>query len=320
MKFIKILFIPLILALVLSCGRDEDLGPIITIDNAEICAFPRLVNLITGEYDLANIGTSAYSHEVEFQSQNAGANVQSYEIFASFNGGDEVLFQSFGQGDFGTSELGLRNITVSFPFTEVAAALGIAANDVLAGDQFEFRSVLNLDDGRQFTGDASSTESTLLSSAFRGYFDWVVKATCPISDDVFSGEYMLTIDGPTGLGYGPGYSDQVVTIVPVPGSSTLRSFSTLVLEAIGGFGPYDTIFDIVCDQAVYQLMDTGSLGCGGGGIQFGPARDASGAVITEPLDLNDDSQIVLFFNEGFANGGCPGQTGETMTRMVLTKM
>lgn len=320
MKYIKIIILPLVLALVFSCGRDEDLGPIITVDNAEIGAFPRLVNLITGEYDLANISTSAYSHEVEFQSQDAGANVESYDIFVGFNGGDPVLFRSFGQGDFGTSELGLRNITVSFPFTEVASALGVAASDVLAGDQFEFTSFLNLSDGRSFNGSASSTESTLLSSAFRGYFDWVVKATCPIENERFAGDYMLTIDGATGLGYGPGYSDQVVTISAVAGSSTLRSFSTLVLEAIGGFGPYDTVFDIVCDQAVYQLMDTGGLGCGGGGIQFGPAMDANGAVITEPLDLNDDSQIVLFFNEGFASGGCAGQTGETATRMVLTKM
>ena len=68
MKYIKIIILPLVLALVFSCGRDEDLGPIITVDNAEIGAFPRLVNLITGEYDLANISTSAYSHEVEFQS------------------------------------------------------------------------------------------------------------------------------------------------------------------------------------------------------------------------------------------------------------
>ena len=143
MKYIKLLIFPLALLLVLSCGRDEELGPIITVDNAQIGAFPRLVSLITGEYDLANISTSAYSHEVEFQSQDAGNNVESYEIFASFNNGDEILFQSFGQGDFGTSPLGLRNITVVFPFTEVAAALGVDANNVQAGDQFQFRAVLN---------------------------------------------------------------------------------------------------------------------------------------------------------------------------------
>ncbi len=320
MKYIKILIFPLVLALVLSCGRDEELGPIITIDNAEIGAFPRLVNLITAEYDLANISTSAYSHEVEFQSIDMGANVESYDIFVGFNGGDPVLFQSFGQGDFGTSALGLRNITVSFPFTEVAAALGVAANDVVAGDQFQFTSILNLNDGRSFNGSASSTESTLLSSAFMGYFDWVVTATCPIPDDRFAGNYMLTIDGDTGLGYGPGYADQAVTITPVPGSSTRRTFSTVVLDEIGPFGPFATTFDIVCDQAVFTLMDTAGLGCGGGGIQFGPALDANGVPITEPLDLDDDSQIVLFFNEGFASGGCGGQTGETMTRMVLTRM
>ena len=141
-----------------------------------------------------------------------------------------------------------------------------------------------------------------------------------VAQDKFVGDYMLTIEGASGIGYGPPYSDQVVTISTVSGSNSLRQFSSEVLEEIGGFGPYDTTFEILCDRAVYQLMDTQGLGCGGGGIMFGPALDENGEFITEPLDPNDDSRVILFFNEGFSNGGCPGQTGETVTKMVLTKL
>lgn len=138
---------------ILSCGRDESLKPIITIDNAEIGAFPRLVTITTGEYDLANISSSVYMHEVEFQSENAGQNIETYNIYASFNNSNETLYKSFKQSDFGTSALGLKNIILSIPFTEISSALGVSMNSVGPGDQFNFRSEVVLDDGRIFYGE-----------------------------------------------------------------------------------------------------------------------------------------------------------------------
>lgn len=323
MKYIKILIIPIALLLILSCGRDEELGPIITVDKAEIGAFPRLVNLITGEYDLANISTSAYSHEVEFQSEDAGANVEAYEVSVSFvdnnpdNGDDSkdaIVYQTYGQSDFGSSVLGLKDITVSYPIIEVAAALGIDVAAVGPGDEFQFTSLVRLSDGRVFAD--GNTESTIKSSAFRGYFNWTTKATCPIADTAFAGMY--TISFPSGgNAYGPAYADgATVEIVPVPGSSTLREFSSPLLPAIGPFTG-TTRFDIVCDKAALIEGNTG-VGCGGT-ITFGPASDANGPLF-EPLSLEDDSKIVLFVNEGSNPGNCAGQAGDTMSRMELTKM
>jgi len=317
MKYIKILIIPIAFLLILSCGKDEELGPIITVETAEIGAFPRLVELKTGEYDLANISSSAYAHEVEFQSIDAGANVDAYVITVAYkdnnpdngeNSKDAIEFKNFSQGDFGDSALGLRNISVSFPFTEVAAALGVDASTVGPGDEFNFSSEVRLNDGRVFAG--SNTESTLLSSAFRGYFDWTVKATCPIEDTAFSGMYTISFPS-AGNAYGPAYEDgATVEVVPVAGSSTLREFTSNFLPAIGPF-PDVTRFDIVCDQAVLISGNTG-VGCGGT-IIFGPGASSA------PLDLTDDSTIVFFVDEGANPGNCGGQAGTTDSMLTLTK-
>jgi len=316
MKYIKLFIIPLALLLILSCGRDEDLGPIITVDNAQIGAFPRLVTLITGEYDLANIPTSTYSHEVEFQSEDAGNNVESYDIWVGFNDGDQVLYRSFGQGDFGSSAVGLRNITVSIGFTEIADFLGIDVNSIVPGDQFQFNSFLNLSDGRSFNGSAASTESTIFNNAFRGYFDWNVNATCPVPDEAFAGLYVISFDGdPSGLGYGTPYvAGDTVEISPVTGSSTRRTFPTSWL----GFDS-STGFDLVCEVVVFEGFDLGA-GCGDGTIQFGPIVDGNGDQVNPLVDLTDDSSFNLLFNQGFNSGGCGNVMGSTMTNMILTRI
>lgn len=61
------------------------------------------------------------------------------------------------------------------------------------------------------------------------------------------------------------------------------------------------------------------IGCGSN-IEFGPAFDADGSQIVSGPILHDGSIIVLYFNEGYRNGNCDNQTGETATKMVLSKI
>jgi hypothetical protein len=309
MNFKKLLIIPIV-ALLIGCSADPELGPIITVDKAEIGAFPRLVQLITGEYDLANISSSSYAHEVEFQSEDAGQNIASYEITAAYNGGTPQVFKTFGQGDFGDSALGLRGITVTIPLTEVASFVGVSLDDLQAGDAFNFTSSVTLDDGRVF-GDGN-TESTIKSSAFRAYFNWNVLVTCPLPDDLFTGSYNLVYEESDPGGYGPAWPEGDVDITVFPGSTTKREFSTIYLPGIGGFGPYQAVFDIVCDKVVFEGMVSG-VGCGGGSLTVGPIPG-----MDSPADITDDSQIVLYMNEGFNTAGC-ASVSANMVKVVLTK-
>ncbi len=321
----RLIYCSLFACLLFASCADDELGPVLTFDKATIGSYIRLVELFTGEYDLENAATTALEYEVDFVDIDNGNQVTEYVINAQFNdntpgNGDNsqpsAVFRTIT--DFTESRNGNRGARVSIPLTEVLSVFGLSLDDVSAGDQFSFFGQVNTVDGVSY-GSTNST-GTVRGSAFQGYFDFNGKLTCPQPNDRFVGNYVLTFDGDAGLGYGPPYQDGLeVTVSTVPGSSTLRTFESLVLPGIGGFGPYITRFDLVCDQAVYELMDSNGLGCGGGGIMFGPVLDENRIAVGAPLDLSDDSVITLIFNEGFASGGCGGQTGDTETRMILTK-
>lgn len=141
---------------------------------------------------------------------------------------------------------------------------------------------------------------------------------CIIPDELFTGSYLLTIDDNQGLGYGPAYeSNQIVNIVPNLEILGSRKFSSNLLPEIGPFVG-STEFLIDCNQAIFQISNTG-VGCGGL-ILFGPSLNPDGIQITAPINLEDDSEIILYINEGYSDGNCSGQTGTTNTKMVLTKI
>jgi len=314
MKVFKIYGLVLLgMMLLFSCGRDESLGPIITVDTAEIGAFPRLVALNSGEFDLANPGASNYSHEVEFQSQDAGLNVESYEVYFRFvdndegngdNSTEETLFQAYGPGDFGDSALGLKGITITYPFEEVASRAGISIDDISPGDFFAFSSLVKLNDGRVFQDE--NTESTIKSSAFRAYFDWTVNATCPLPNDLFVGQYAIEfLEGP-GNPWATGLRAETVTLELVPGSTTKRQFAAVVIDAFGGF-PMTAEMDFVCTTVQWLTAGPG-IGCG-------PPNISYDAGAPQPQDITDDSVIILEYAE--EGGGC-GYSN--VDKIMLTKM
>jgi len=303
-----------ITALLFACSADPELGPIITIDSAEIGAFPRLLELTSGEYDLANLSTSAYVHELDFRSENGGRNVTEYRIFVSHTDNDdsngdqsvsEELYRSFTQSDFvENSSTGNLGLTLNFPFTEIASDLGIDINDVSPGDFFSFRSEVTLDDGRVFA--QSNTNPTINGPAFGALFDWRVNATCPLPDDLFVGDYALTYDNVAG-GFDESLVEETVTLGLVPGSTTQRVFNATLLDAFGGF-PVTPAIEFVCD-VVNLLPEDSGVSCGGPNIFLNPAAVALSA------DITDDSVILVDYIED--GGAC----GYSATRtMRLTKL
>jgi hypothetical protein len=284
-----------------SCSADPELAPIITIDNAEIGAFPRTVNLTSGEYDLNNLSTSSYMHDIDFRSEDGGQNVSSYRVFVAFddnnpdNGDDssaEQLVQDFGQSDFGDSGNGTRSLTLDFPFSEMASITGVPLENVSPGDRFQFRTELELTDGRVFT--AENTESTIFGPAFRAFFDWNVNATCPLDDNLFVGTYAIShIQGP-GNPWATGVREANVELALVPGSSTLRAINGLVvIDAFGGFDMAVQL-DFVCDIVVWN--DSGP------GVGCGPPNIAYNGGTPQPIDITNDAEIIVEIEE--EGGGC----------------
>ena len=321
----KILFMLLSFAFITSCA-DEELGPILTYEKAEVGSYIRLVQLNVGEFDLDNASTSALDYEVDFVDIENGKLADEYSIDVVYQDNtpadgpgnmDRRSFKVFSKGDFSDSVNGNKGVKVTIPLTEVLSLFGLSLDQVKAGDNFAFFGTVRQGDD---TYASTNSTSTIRGSAFQGYFDFNGKLTCPQPNTVFVGSYTISFEGDVGLGYGAPYIDgDVVEVSAIPGSSTLRQFAAVVLPGIGGFGPYTTKFALVCDKTEFVLMDSEGLGCGGGGIMFGPPKDANGLAIGAPLDLTDDSSIKLIFNEGFSSGGCGGQTGATESVMILTK-
>ncbi len=127
----------------------------------------------------------------------------------------------------------------------------------------------------------------------------------------------MTYDGPNGGGYGPSWPEGTVQITTVPGSKTRRQFSTIYLPAIGGFGPYNAIFEFVCDKVDFVEMVAG-VGCGQGALTVGPVIGPDGFLVSPAVDISDDSSFELIVNEGFNSSGCVSVV-ETETRVVFTK-
>ncbi len=299
----KYLFYLAAVALIGACSADPELGPIITIDTAEVGAFPRTQNLIASEYDLMDLANSSYVHEIDFRSESGGDNVSNYRVFVTFDDNDpsngdessgEALVGDFSPSDFSASAADDSNVglTLDFPFAAMAAATGVNPENISPGDRFQFRAELELEDGRVFT--SANTESTIFGPAFRAFFDWNVNATCPLPDDAFVGTYAIThIQGP-GNPWATGVREANVELALVPGSSTVRAINGLVvIDAFGGFEMAASI-EFVCTIARWQ--DTGpGVGCGAPAIMYLNGGD-------DPIDISDDSAITLTIAE--EGGGC----------------
>lgn len=317
----------LLLLLAAGCA-DEELSPVVTQDNLLFGAFPRLVELRTGEYDLNDLQNSAYEMEVDFVDNAEGQDIAEYRIYAEFDdrtvdslrpdlSTPEVLIRNYTPAEFRPGPNGNLGVDVNIPFAEVASATGVPVDSVFAGDRFQFRVELEKKDGRVF----QSTNSTpAITNAFGGIIDFNVNATCPLPDDSFVGTYVITygsvydafaLFGADVQPFGPEPFSREVTLQLVPGSTTRRSFSIGSYLLPGyGFDAGTVTLDFACDQVTSTPIDSGA-GCGDGTI----AATQSGRA---PFNFTDDQTWTISYTDfGDTDGGCG--VGGLPFSLVFTK-
>ena len=286
-------------ALVTSCA-DEDLAPVVVPTELAIGAFPRLVTLTSGEFDLENLGDTEVAYTVEFVDDNNGQNVAEYRVFGSFQDRDrsngdqsapEVLLRTFNASEFGTSEAGLPSVTFSISSNEVVETFGIDTDLITPGDRIRLRTELTKTDGTVFSEENSSSAIT---GAFGGIWDLPGTYTCPLPDDFLVGDYAYTYTGGNANGgFGPIFGPEgTVTLELVEGSSTRRKFTTAY---IGSF-EVEPIIDFVCTTANGLTVNTG-VGCGGGSIELGAGGPGD-------FDITDDGSFSINLVQFSADGGC----------------
>lgn len=170
----------------LSGCADEDLAPIVTFDQATTGAYPRLLESGSTLINLFDVAGSQFDYTVEFVDAEQGNLVAEYVLEVTYvdanpSNGDAstgpLEYARFTQDDFTTNEGGFREISVSIPATELVSLVGTTADDLLAGDEFNFVTRLILTDGREFADVNSAPQIT--GSAFRGLFDFTMPCNCP---------------------------------------------------------------------------------------------------------------------------------------------
>lgn len=302
-----------VLLLIMSSCADDELGPVLTFDTAGKGAYVKLLSETPRELDLMDLGSSSYNYEVEFVDIDQGNGIQQYDLAVNFvdnnpiNGNHssdvEKAFKSYSASEFNTSDRGFKSLSVSVPLSELLSLFGLSGDDLLANDQFRFIGTITTVDGDVF-GFANSS-SAVNGSAFQGHFNYTLKATCPLPDNIFVGDYTLTYQEVTGA-WDESLVEGTVSLTTVPNSSTQRQFDAVFLDIFGGFG-VTVKMDFVCTEVVFVTLDTG-VGCGGSIIlKPGPAQ---------PVDINDGSaDIVLHYVED--TGGCGA--GAPTRIMTLTK-
>lgn len=326
MKIFKYILVVATVAMFAQSCADPELGPVVTFETATIGAYIRFVSQDgNAEFDLANASSSKFSYCVDFVSLDDGARVAEYIVDAQFfdntpaNGNNSkarTQYISVSSSSFATSAKGNPGTCVDVSLSAVLSSLGLSLNQVSAGDVFSLYGKVKTDDGAEYS--SNNTTATVRGSAFAGFFDINVSATCPLAATKFVGSYALTYEGAAGTGYGVPFAAQNVTLSTVAGSSTRRTFSAIYLPGIGGFGPYPVNFDFVCDKVDFLGMTAAGLGCGQGSIGLGPVKDASGFNVSPAVDINNDSQFKIILDEGFATAGC-GSLSTTQTTLVFTK-
>lgn len=169
-----------------SCATEER-GPIVDLANLETGAYPRLVTETDKLFNLFDIAGSSYTYQVEFVDIEGGEQVAEYAVDLVFDDNDPSNGdQSTSVSDYITlspnqltpGEFGyLRGPEITVNGPDLLTALGLSADDVSPGDEFDFVGRVVLTDGRIF--DQNNSSATVTGNVFRGHFNFTMPAGCP---------------------------------------------------------------------------------------------------------------------------------------------
>ena len=264
----KSLFYFLCLFAIISCsGDDEDIVTTIVGKGG----FARLVSLDSDEFDLKELETSAFIYEVEFVTIDKGANVDVYEIYVGFNGGDSLLIRSFSQSDFATNSNGYKSVQVNINLFDIADILDFDVNNLITGDYFKFDGFVVLTDGSRYGNDNIKNNTNI--TARDGFMRTIITMKCPLGETNYVGTYEVTyvnpVNAPNCLADIPTLTENIPNFfLTNEGSSTVRK-----IEPDGGEIPWATSgfsyngtseLEFVCDSVQMTIPFKLDNDCGGG--------------------------------------------------------
>ncbi len=169
--------------LAFSCA-DEPL-PFDTFDEYAKGAFSRLLSTDNGTFFLTDPDNAAFTFDVEYYSENNGAEVASHEWFVRHRNNvdgtvsDPALLTSISSSSFGTdAKSGLPSASFAFTLNESLTAMGLTIDDLNGGDDIIYDGYVVLNDGRRF-GPDNTGGSVQGGAGFDGIFRFIKPLLCP---------------------------------------------------------------------------------------------------------------------------------------------
>ena len=153
----------------------------------------------SGEYQAASPATSVVNWTFEPHDPEMGALTQNVEMFLSFNGGSETLYQTIDRSAMTDGPVGLPRFDVSLSLTQALGAMGVSSfsgNDVVT-----VRFQLNLTNGKSYS--RSSVTGSMTGSYFRSPFQYPIVIGCRFdANNTGSVAGIYTINGQDSWGDG----------------------------------------------------------------------------------------------------------------------
>lgn len=318
----KYIVLLLMLSVTFFSCKDESFF-LLDFDSLGKGAYPRLLEGGNSTFDINNPSAGQIGWTVEFVDLERGKLVKEYKVYVSLvdkssgngnTGKAEKLWVTKTQSEFTDSKDGYRSTTLSTTYAELNSFLGTNPGEHYAGDLFQFRSELVMEDGRVF---ASSNSSTVVNDpgAFFSLFNPTATLVCLYDESKFLGNYQVSYLDEVSGAFGKTFGDTppVVELKKVSGSTTKRQFDiTYIPDNPNVKSKFAFVFDLVCDKVVIASVDT-KYGCATGAtVTLGPSDQAT-------FDRNNDQEVILYYEEFAKNGGCPG-TQKIKLGVKLTKL
>jgi len=212
MKNINIFIIGLYLVTIVfvSC-KDEDKDPFTVAEEEENIAPWVRISGFEPVVAAGDIGVSSFDADVEVVRDN----VTSWDLSVSLESGDNTI------DPVPIATVDTFPSSISIPYTEITAALGISADDVLGGDFIRFLGTTTGTDGNVFTFENYSASITGQPEQLQA-LNFVVLVKCsPITDATISGTWIIEM---TDL-FGDGWDGAFVTF-EIDGVATDYTFTS----------------------------------------------------------------------------------------------
>ncbi len=184
MRTIKNSLVLLLVVLVAFSCKKEPLPFGAQFNELEKGGFSRLLSTDGANFFLTDPDNSAFTFDVEYYSENNGADIVKNEWFVRHRNNvdgtisEPVLMKSVSSSEFGTDpKSGLPSYSFTFTLNDAVAALGKTLDDLNGGDDIIFDGFIELKDGRRF-GPDNTGGSVQGGAGFDGIFRWVKPLLC----------------------------------------------------------------------------------------------------------------------------------------------